>query len=81
MYSNAALFFRFDSEKAEMADELTAEDLDRLYYYMMDARRRMAMGEAIAREDFVAWARHAAAWLLDKVEQAWKWVRRTLGLA
>lgn len=80
MCSNAVLLFRFDSGKAEMTDELTEEDLDRMYYYVVDAKRRRAMGEAIAREDFVEWARHAAAWLLDKLEQAWKWVRRKLGL-
>ena len=63
-----------------MSKNLTDEEMDRMYYYVQDARRRRAMGQAIAREDFVAWARHAAAWLLDKVEQAWKWVRRQLGL-
>jgi hypothetical protein len=43
-------------------------------------RRRRAMGEAISRDDFVEWARQAAAWLLDKVEVAWRWVRTQLGL-
>jgi hypothetical protein len=63
-----------------MAAELTMEELDRMDRYIRDARRKMQMGEAIAREDFIAWARHAAAWLLDKIEDAWRWVRRQLGL-
>lgn len=60
--------------------QLTSDDLDRMERYVRDARRRLAMGEAIQREDFLAWCRHAAAWLLDKVEDAWRWVRKQLGL-
>lgn len=63
-----------------MSEELTHEDLERMERYLRDARRRRAMGEAIARDDFVEWVRHAAAWLLDKLEDAWRWVRRRLGL-
>ena len=64
-----------------MIDNLTAEDLTRLEYYARDQRRRMAMGEAISRADFIDWARHATAWVLDKLELAWNWVRRALGLS
>lgn len=60
--------------------DMSMDDLERLEYYVRDARRRKMMGEAIAKSDFVAWARHAAAWLLDKIEAAWRWVRRQLGL-
>jgi hypothetical protein len=38
------------------------------------------MGEAIKKEDFKAWCREAAAWLLNKMEDAWRWVRKQLGL-
>jgi hypothetical protein len=64
-----------------MADNLTADDLMRLEYYARDMRRRVAMGEAISRSDFIDWARNATAWVLDKLELAWNWVRRTLGLS
>jgi|SoiMethySBSTD1v2_1073268.scaffolds.fasta_scaffold679670_1 hypothetical protein len=63
-----------------MAEELTDRDIVRLEAYVRDARRKKAMGEAIARDDFMAWLRHAAAWLLDRLEAAWRWVRRVLGL-
>jgi hypothetical protein len=63
-----------------MSAELTLEELDRMERYVRDARRKMRLGEAIARKDFVEWARHAAAWLLDKIDDAWRWVRRQLGL-
>lgn len=63
-----------------MSAEMTMEDLERLERYVRDAKRRAAMGEAIAREDFVSWLRNAAAYLLDKLEDAWRWVRRRLGL-
>ncbi|HEX2210509.1 MAG TPA: hypothetical protein VHG93_22710 [Longimicrobium sp.] len=59
---------------------MTADDFDRLERYLRDAKRRAMMGEAIAKEDFAEWLRHAAAWLLDKLEDAWRWVRRQLGL-
>ena len=61
--------------------ELIDRDLQRLEDYLRDARRRRAIGEAIARNDFIAWLRNAAAWLLDKLEIAWRWVRGMLGLA
>ena len=61
--------------------ELIDRDLQRLEDYLRDARRRRAIGEAIARNDFIAWLRNAAAWLLDKLEIAWRWVREMLGLA
>lgn len=63
-----------------MSAEMTMEDLERMERYVRDAKRKMRMGEAIAKQDFIAWARHAAAWLLDKIDDAWRWVRRQLGL-
>lgn len=63
-----------------MPAELTMDDLERMERYVRDSKRKLQMGEAIAKQDFVAWARHAAAWLLDKIDDAWKWVRRQLGL-
>ena len=63
-----------------MAAEMTMDDLERMERYVRDARRKMQMGQAIARQDFIAWARHAATWLLDKIDDAWNWVRRKLGL-
>jgi hypothetical protein len=63
-----------------MADNLTTDDLVRLEYYARDMRRRVAMGEAISRSDFIDWARNATAWVLDKLELAWNWVRKALGL-
>lgn len=67
-------------KELKMSDAMTDRDLERLESYVKDARRKRAMGEAIARDDFIAWARHAAAWALDKIEDAWRWVRRALGL-
>lgn len=64
-----------------MAEKLTAEDLTRLEYYARDMRRRLEMGEALSRNDFIEWARSATAWVLDKLELGWNWVRRTLGLS
>jgi hypothetical protein len=63
-----------------VAEQLTDRDIARLEAYVRDARRKKAMGEAIARDDFITWLRHAAAWLLDTLEAAWRWVRRVLGL-
>jgi hypothetical protein len=61
-----------------MSGNLTAEDLTRLEYYARDMRRRIAMGEAISRNDFIEWAQNATAWVLDKLELAWNWVRKAL---
>ncbi|GIJ45971.1 hypothetical protein Val02_28570 [Virgisporangium aliadipatigenens] len=59
---------------------LDDEDIARMERYVRDMRRRRALGQAISRADFAAWASHAAAWLLDRLEDAWDWVRRALGL-
>ena len=61
-------------------DTLDSDDIYALERYVRDMKRKMLLGEAIARSDFVAWARQAAAWVLDKLEDAWNWVRRALGL-
>ena len=63
-----------------MTENITGEDLDRLERYLRDARRKARMGEAIARDDFVDWIRQFAAYLLDKLEDAWRWVRKALGI-
>ena len=62
------------------SDNLTSDDLDRLERYVRDQRRRRALGEALSRSDFIEWARQATAWVLDKLEAAWSWVRNALGL-
>lgn len=63
-----------------MANDLTLQELEALERYARDQKRKLLMGEALAKQDFVKWARHAAAFLLDKLEDAWKWVRRYIGL-
>lgn len=63
-----------------MSDSMTSDEIDRLERYVRDMKRKRAMGEAIARDDFIQWARHALAWTLDKIGDAWNWVRRALGL-
>jgi hypothetical protein len=65
---------------SETNNNLTTDDLDRVERYLRDARRRLAMGEAIQREDFMTWCRQFAAWVLDKIEDAWAWIRKQLGL-
>lgn len=60
--------------------EMTMEEITRLERYVRDSKRKIMLGEAIARSDFIAWARHAAAWLLDKIDDAWRWVRVQLGI-
>jgi len=64
-----------------MASEyLSDADITRLENYLRDMKRRRALGEALSRSDFIEWARQATAWVLDKLELAWNWVRKTLGL-
>jgi hypothetical protein len=63
-----------------MADNLTSEDIRRMELYLRDSKRRLALGEAIAKGDFIEWARNAAGWLLDKIDDAWQTVRGWLGL-
>lgn len=63
-----------------VAEHMTEDDLARLDQYLRDARRRMALGEAISKRDFKRFLRHSAAWLLDRFEDAWSWVRNVLGV-
>jgi hypothetical protein len=55
-------------------------ELRQMELYLRDARLKLQMGQALAYDDFVAWARHAATWLLDKIELGWNWIRHMLGL-
>ncbi|MFV2084557.1 hypothetical protein [Micromonospora sp. LOL_021] len=59
---------------------LSDDDLDRMERYVRDMRRKRALGQALSRDDFVEWARQAAAWLLDRIDDAWNWIRRQFGL-
>ncbi|MGD0936743.1 MAG: hypothetical protein ABR922_19500 [Streptosporangiaceae bacterium] len=61
-----------------LPDLLTPAVVERLEYYVRDLRRRKAFGEALSRTDFVEWARNATARNIEKMERAWKWVRRVL---
>lgn len=60
--------------------EFSDDDIERLERYVRDAKRKRALGQAIEKKDFVEWCRQAAAWVLDKVEDAWHWVRKQLNL-
>jgi hypothetical protein len=59
---------------------MSSEELLRLEYWAREQRRKKEMGQAIAKEDFILWAKNAFAWGLDKIEHAWRWLRIKLGL-
>jgi hypothetical protein len=63
-----------------MSETLNDDDLDRLERYLKKQRIAIRKGEALARDDFVEWVRLSAVDLLDKIEDAWRWVRNWFGM-
>jgi hypothetical protein len=64
-----------------MANDLvTLDDINAMKAYVREQEIAIRKGQAISRGDFAEWARLNAVWLLDKLEQAWKWIRNFLGL-
>lgn len=64
-----------------MSNEIISrEDIEAMEIYLREQKIAMARGEAIRKGDFTEWVRLNAVWVLDKLEQAWKWFRKMLGL-
>lgn len=62
------------------ANTITEEQLRALARYVRDQSTINLMNKAKAHADFVEWARGAAVFVLDKLDDAWAWVRRYFGL-
>jgi hypothetical protein len=56
------------------------EDLERLERQIRKWRIEREMGMALSQDDFLDWARLATTWVLDRAEDVWNCVRRSLGL-
>lgn len=63
-----------------MENTMTEYELREMELFVRRARLELAMGQAIAREDFLEWAKTCATWILDRAESAWNWLRHALGL-
>lgn len=59
---------------------MTEYELRQTELYIRKMRHELIMGRAIAKDDFIEWVQTAAAWLLDRVESAWNWIREKLGI-
>lgn len=59
---------------------MTQADLDAMKAYVKEQEIALARGKALSKGDFAEWIRLNAIWLLDKLEQAWNWLRNFLGI-
>jgi hypothetical protein len=61
-------------------ENLSDEQLHQLARYVRSQQIARAKGNALEKEDFAEWIRLNAVDLLDKLEDAWRWIRQQLGL-
>jgi hypothetical protein len=61
-------------------DSFSDEDLYQLGRYVREQQLARAKGTALQKKEFAEWIRLNAISLLDKVEDAWRWIRKQLDL-
>ena len=60
-----------------VTDELTADDVRQMAWFIRTSHAEQLLQDRIAREDFAIWVNHSATWLADRVDQAWNYLRQS----
>lgn len=59
-----------------MSGNVSRGDIDRMRDYLNQAERDIDRGVQIAKSDFRTYLEQSAAWMIDRIDAAWEWLKR-----